>query len=72
LTAVTGITRQAGITQAAFEACLNNQAILDALNAVRDRATSVFGVDSTPTFFVNGRKATGSDADLEALIGTLL
>ncbi|MBN8938043.1 MAG: DsbA family protein [Rhizobiales bacterium] len=60
LTAVTGITRQAGITQAAFEACLNNQAILDALNAVRDRATSVFGVDSTPTFFVNGRRVLGA------------
>ncbi|MFX7747743.1 thioredoxin domain-containing protein, partial [Acinetobacter baumannii] len=56
----TGITRQAGITQAAFEACLNNQAILDALNAVRDRATSVFGVDSTPTFFVNGRRVLGA------------
>ncbi|MBY0362392.1 MAG: DsbA family protein [Phreatobacter sp.] len=74
LEAVTAITRQAGITQAQFEACLNNQAILDALNATRERAASAFGVESTPTFFINGRRMLGAQpmAEFEKIIDPLL
>ncbi|CEJ11535.1 Disulfide bond formation protein D precursor [bacterium YEK0313] len=74
LTAVTNITRQAGFTQAAFEACLNNQPILDALNAVRDRAANTFGVESTPTFFVNGKRVLGAQPleEFEKIITPLL
>ena len=74
LTAVTNITRQAGFTQAAFEACLNNQPILDALNAVRDRAANAFGVESTPTFFVNGKRVLGAQPleEFEKIITPLL
>lgn len=74
LEAVTAITRQAGITQAQFEACLNNQAILDALNATRDRAASAFGVESTPTFFINGKRLLGAQpaAEFEKIIDPLL
>lgn len=74
LAAVTAITRQAGITQAQFEACLNNQGILDALNSTRERAANVFGVDSTPTFFVNGKRVLGAQpvAEFEKIIDPLL
>lgn len=74
LEAVTAITRQAGITQAQFEACLNNQPILDALNATRERAASAFGVESTPTFFINGRRVLGAQpvAEFEKIIDPLL
>ncbi|AVO46895.1 DsbA family protein [Phreatobacter cathodiphilus] len=74
LEAVTAITRQAGMTQAQFEACLNNQAILDALNATRERAASAFGVESTPTFFVNGKRVLGAQpaAEFEKIIDPLL
>lgn len=74
LSAVTNITRQAGFTQAAFEACLNNQPILDALNAVRDRAANMFGVESTPTFFVNGKRVLGAQPleEFEKIITPLL
>jgi len=74
LEAVTAITRQAGITQAQFEACLNNQAILDALNATRERAASAFGVESTPTFFVNGKRVLGAQpaSEFEKIIDPLL
>jgi protein-disulfide isomerase len=74
LEAVTAITRQAGMTQAQFEACLNNQSILDALNATRERAASAFGVESTPTFFVNGRRVLGAQpaAEFEKIIDPLL
>ena len=74
LEAVTAITRQAGMTQAQFEACLNNQSILDALNATRERAASAFGVESTPTFFVNGKRVLGAQpaAEFEKIIDPLL
>ena len=74
LSAVTNITRQAGFTQAAFEACLNNQPILDALNVVRDRAANTFGVESTPTFFVNGKRVLGAQPleEFEKIITPLL
>jgi protein-disulfide isomerase len=74
LEAVTAITRQAGMTQAQFEACLNNQAILDALNATRERAASAFGVESTPTFFINGRRVLGAQpaAEFSKIIDPLL
>jgi protein-disulfide isomerase len=74
LAAVTAITRQAGITQAQFEACLNNQAILDALNSTRERAANLFGVESTPTFFINGRRLLGAQpvAEFEKVIDPLI
>jgi protein-disulfide isomerase len=66
--------RQAGFTQESFEACLKNQAIYDAVNAVRDRAEKVFGVDSTPTFFINGQKQSGalSIEELDKVLTPLL
>lgn len=74
LAAITAITRQAGMTQAEFEGCLNNQAILDGLNSTRDRAVSAFGVDSTPTFFLNGKRVLGAQplAEFEKMIDPLL
>ncbi len=54
------VARQAGFTQASFEACLTNQQLLDGINAVKDRAASEFGVTSTPTFFINGEMLRGN------------
>ena len=53
------IAKQAGFTEQSFEACLANQKILDSIQAVRDRASQKLGVNSTPTFFVNGKKING-------------
>ncbi len=66
--------KQAGFTQESFEACLKNQSIYDAVNAVRDRAEKVFGVDSTPTFFINGQKQSGalSIEELDKILTPLL
>jgi protein-disulfide isomerase len=68
------LARQAGFTQESFETCLKNQTIYDGVNAVRKTGTEKFKVDSTPTFFFNGRKATGnlSNQQLEAMIEPLL
>jgi protein-disulfide isomerase len=54
------IAKQAGFTQQTFDACLSNQKILDGLESVRDRAAQQFKVESTPTFFINGTKVSGS------------
>ncbi len=72
--ALLGIVRQAGFTQESFESCLKNQAIYDGVNAVRSRGMERFRIDSTPTFFINGRKYKGalSPQELERIIEPLL
>ena len=54
------IAKQAGFTEATFNACLANQKILDAIESVRQRAVDKFKVHSTPTFFVNGTPHQGA------------
>jgi protein-disulfide isomerase len=68
------VVRQAGFTQESFEACLRNQSIYDGVNAVRQRGMEKLGVNSTPTFFINGRRFTGvlNPRQLEDIIEPLL
>lgn len=54
------MAQQAGFTQDSFDACLNNQSVLDGINWIKDRAALEFEVDSTPTFFVNGKLIRGN------------
>jgi protein-disulfide isomerase len=54
------IAKDNGFTEQSFEQCLSNQKVLDGLEEVRQRAQSKFGVNSTPTFFVNGKIIRGS------------
>jgi len=49
------IAKAAGMTEEAYEACIDDQKGLDALNA-RVAQHNKDGVDSTPTFFVNGKR----------------
>jgi protein-disulfide isomerase len=56
------IAKQAGIPEHEFERCLANQKLLDSIQAVRDRASSKLGVNSTPTFFINGKKVNGDQS----------
>jgi protein-disulfide isomerase len=48
--------KQAGFTQESFDKCLTDQKLLDNITAGRTRASDVFGVGATPTFFVNGKR----------------
>lgn len=50
------VAKQAGFTEEAFNKCLTDQSLLDKLTAQRTRASEVFGVNSTPTFFINGKR----------------
>lgn len=54
------IARLAGFSQESFEACLTDQQLLENVRAVRARGASDFGVDATPTFFINGNKYAGA------------
>ena len=64
--------KQAGFTQESFEKCLTDQKLLEDITAVRARASETFGVSSTPTFFVNGKKLNGiSLEDFEKAFGSL-
>ena len=56
------IAKQFGIGEAEFNDCLANQKLLDGLQIVRDHAAQKLGVNSTPTFFVNGKKLVGDQS----------
>jgi protein-disulfide isomerase len=64
---LTAIAKQAGFSQEKFESCLSDQKILDGIEATRTRGSEKLGVNSTPTFFVNGKMLRGavSIEDLE-------
>jgi protein-disulfide isomerase len=68
------IAKQAGFTQQSFDACLQDQKMLDAIEWVRARGADKFRVDSTPTFFINGKiyKGALSIEDLAKAIDPLL
>ena len=54
------IAKQAGFTQESFDKCLTDQKLLDEITAGRTRASDVFGVSATPTFYINGKKLDGA------------
>ena len=54
------IVKQAGFTKQTFETCLADQKLLDDINAEHDRAARDFGIEGTPTFFVNGKRLKAS------------
>lgn len=60
------IAKQAGFTQESFNACLSNQKILEGIEATRARASEKLGVNSTPTFFINGKVFRG-DMSIETM-----
>jgi protein-disulfide isomerase len=53
------VVKQTGMTQETFERCLKDQALYDKINMVRDRGAEKFGVNATPTFFINGKRVSG-------------
>ena len=63
----------AGFSQESFDACLKDQQLLDNVNAVRNKAADEFKVDSTPTFFINGKKYGGAlpFAEMAAIIDSM-
>jgi len=54
------IAKQAGVSQEAFDACLDDHKLIEGIEKVRSQAADKFGVNSTPTFFVNGKRLAGA------------
>jgi protein-disulfide isomerase len=53
------VGKQAGLSQQAVEDCLKDQTLVDKLEADQKYASEVLKVNSTPTFFVNGKMIKG-------------
>jgi protein-disulfide isomerase len=53
------LTKQAGMTQEEFDACLKDEQVKKGIEQISQRAAEKFGVNSTPTFFINGKKFSG-------------
>ena len=63
--------KKAGFTDESFNSCLRDQALLDKIVQVREKASTVFKVTSTPTLFVNGKLLKGAShiRQIEELMG---
>ena len=75
LAALQGLAKQAGMDEATSEACLQDDALLTKVLEERKVGSDDYGVDSTPSFFVNGEKMQGTrtyeefDSQLKKLLG---
>ena len=54
------LAKQAGFTDQSFESCLKDQKVLEAIESVRTHGAEKLGVNSTPTFFINGKLHRGT------------
>lgn len=60
LGALSRIARQAGLSEEAFNQCVNDQELAERIVASRQQAIDSYGVQSTPTFVVNGEVLAGN------------
>jgi protein-disulfide isomerase len=56
------IAQLAGFTRDSFETCLKDETVAKGILEARERAEGEFGVDSTPTFFINGEILRGAES----------
>lgn len=52
--------RQMGMSGEEFSMCLHNQEVLEGIRTMQSAADKELGVNSTPTFFINGEKVEGN------------
>jgi protein-disulfide isomerase len=74
LEALTSTLKLTGMSQTAFEACLNDQGLFNKVDAERQSGQTKFGVNSTPTFFINGDRHPGEipPGDLDGVLAPYL
>jgi protein-disulfide isomerase len=65
------IAKQAGFSKEKFDQCLADKELFNKIVGTRTRGNEEFGVDSTPSFFVNGKRLTGEHTlqDFETALG---
>ena len=59
------IAEGSGFTKDSFDKCLKDDKLLENITATRDKANKNFGVSSTPTFFINGKRFEGASDSIE-------
>ena len=75
LPAIKKVTTQLGFSDEAFEAALKDQELFAAIEAMRDQALDEFGLEGTPSFYLNGKQLTGDktldelSAEIDPLLG---
>jgi len=74
LDAVKAVAVQLGFSEEAFQEALKNQELFNAIEQMRNQALEQFGLEGTPTFYLNGKQMTGEKTldDLSAAIDPLL
>ena len=74
LDAVKAVAFQLGFNDDTFNAALKNQDFFNAVETMRDQAINDFGLEGTPTFYVNGKTMSGEKTmeQLDAEITPLL
>jgi protein-disulfide isomerase len=67
------IARQAGFSKERFDQCLGDKELFNKIVETRSRGHDRFAVDSTPTFFVNGKRMKGDHQlkDFDAMFAEL-
>lgn len=68
--ALSRIARIGGIAEERFNACMTDEKLANSIVGERLRAEQQYGIDSTPTFFVNGKKLVG-EQPLEEIAAAL-
>jgi protein-disulfide isomerase len=65
------IAKQAGFSKEKFDQCLGDKELFNKIVETRTRGNEKFGVDSTPSFFLNGKRLTGGQTlqDFETALG---
>lgn len=68
------IGRIGGLDGGAIEACFNDKALVDSIIRSRMEGAKIFGVNSTPTFIINGEKVVGAQpvANFKRVLDRLL
>ena len=74
LDAVKAVALQLGFSEDSFTAALKNQDFFNKIETMRDQALKDFGLEGTPTFYLNGTQMTGEKTldSLSAAIDPLL
>jgi protein-disulfide isomerase len=74
LDAIKAVALQLGFTEDSFNAALKDATLYGAIQQMVDQAVKDFGVDGTPTFYINGKQVTGEKTldELSAVVDPLL
>ncbi len=67
------MAKQAGFNEQSFNACMRNKEVISHIEKTKETGISEYGVGSTPTLFVNGKKLEGNSlANIEKAMAPYL